>query len=141
MKTEYQSTITIIEEILAAVEGLPDNRYDREKATNEIVNRLITHMLDVFPAPQPYDDTADIELSDKELDLIRVIQSSGPSDYDILNPPDDFLPQLYPVLVIRALIKHHRVPIEALEIKNFERFYELHGPLIKRASYPYDWKN
>jgi hypothetical protein len=134
MKTEYQSTITIIEEILTAVEGLPNNWVDRSNVTNEIVNRLVTHMMGVFPAPQPYDDTADIELRDKEIDLVRAIQHSGPSDYDILNPPDDFLPQLYIILVIRALIKYHRVPCEAMNIQNFNRFYDLYSSLIKRAT-------
>jgi hypothetical protein len=141
MKTEYQSTITIIEEILAAIEGLPDNWVERGKVTNEMTNRLFNHMLEVFPDPQPYYDTTDIELRDKELDLVRVIQSSGPSDYDILNPPDDFLPQLYIILVMRALIKYHNVPIDSSGIKDFGRFWKRHGSLIKRVAYPYDWKN
>lgn len=139
MKTEYQSTITIIKEILAAIEGLPDNLEERGKFTHEMTNRLFNHMLEVFPDPQPY-DTADVELRDRELDLARVIQRSGPDDYDILNPPDDFLPQLYTILVMRALIKYHRVSFELVKIKDFDRFYETHVSLIKRAADLYDWK-
>ena len=130
MKTEYQSTIIIVEEILSTVEGLPDNGHDRTKVVNKIVNRLFTHMLDVLPAPQPDDDTADIELRDKELELARSIHGSTPSEYDILNPSDDFLPQLYPMLVARALIKHHMVPFDAMKIKDFDRFYFRYRTLI-----------
>jgi hypothetical protein len=134
MKTEYQSTIIIVKEILSAIAEVPDNANDRVKAVTKIVNRLFTHMLDVLPAPQPDDDTADIELRDKELELARSIHRSTPSEYDILNPSDDFLPQLYPMLVVRALIKHHMAPLDAMKIKDFDRFYFRYRTLIFSAS-------
>jgi hypothetical protein len=123
MKTEYQSTITIIEEILAV-------REDREASTT-IMNRLIAYMLEVFPKTQHHSDPEDDRMRVREHDLTEEIIRTDSPYTDVLGvPADDFLPQLYPMLVVKLLLKDHRVQADFYKMENFQEFYRRYHRLI-----------
>ena len=120
MKTEYQSTIAIIAEVLAAG---PDM-----KAAAPIVSRLMTHMMKVYPQPS---DLEDVEMSARERSLSWEILKAGSPYTDALEvPADDFLPQLYPMMVFKLLVKDHQVPMSAGNIENYWEFCQRYGRLI-----------
>lgn len=122
MKTEYQTTIALVEEILA-VKG------DR-LAVIPIADRLMAMMMEVFPRPQLQRDPEDAEMMVKERELAEEIIRKGSPFTDILAvPADDFLPQLYPMMVLKILLKDHRVPIDA-NTENFLEFYWRYNHLI-----------
>lgn len=123
MKTEYQTTITLVEEILAV-------REDREAAT-PMIDRMIAYMLEVSPRPQDHRDPQDAEMRRREQVLAdEIFQADSPFTDVLAVPADDFLPQLYPVLVVRLLLRDHTVLFDASRIENYWEFCLRYHQLI-----------
>lgn len=120
MKTEYQTTIALVEEILAV-------KADRLTVI-PMAARLMAMMMEVFPRPRR--DPEDVEMMAKERVLADEIIRTGSPFTDVLAvPADDFLPQMYPMMVFKILLKDHRVPIDS-NTENFLEFYRRYKHLI-----------
>lgn len=121
MKKEYQTTIALVKEILAA----------NGDAATPIIDRLVTRMVEVFPLPQNHRDPENAEMMVKERDLVEEILRKRSPFTDVLAvPADDFLPQLYPLLVFKLLLRDYAVNIDVNKIENFSEFYSRYGYLI-----------
>ena len=125
MKTEYQTTIKLVDEILDYV-----NTNAGEDMSIQ-VNNLIDHLLNVYPTPQPFDDTADIDLQNAEVEKCRKIVNFDLTQTDdfIRLTSEECIPSLFTVLVLKRIFKD-KIIIDLKKMPSFEKFFNGYGSII-----------
>jgi hypothetical protein len=131
MKTEYQTTIKLVDEILDYV-----NTNAGEDMSIQ-VNNLIDHLLNVYPIPQPFDSTADIDLRNAEIEQCRKIVNLDLTQTDefIHLTSEECMPSLFTVLILKRIFKD-KIIIDLKKTPAFEKFFDGYGSIIHRGIDP-----
>ena len=125
MKTEYQTAIDLMNEVLSTIDST-----DGAERVNS-TERLMRYLLDNFEAPKyprgAAKNTPEYEHWIEYLQDIKRTWDMDPTDLKsalIASPTDFCMPGAFVLAIMKVLLKNHRFPFDAKLLPSFKDFYK-----------------